>query len=150
MSSGTSLPHILIVGPHTEDPSDRETEVIHHHACPVEHFYGYAWRSWLGLMPYHYVYLACSVQREIDANGIDSLYDPDTNREWRTWTWRKEQVGLDQTLPPGRYLFEGWWSDGAGMGEYGGQGEADRGLTLLGPVPAHAERALPGVSEGQG
>lgn len=55
-------------------------------------------------------------------------------------TWRDldgdahpEIPGLEATLPEGRYLVQGWWHDGYGSGEYGGQGDSDSSFTLLGP-----------------
>lgn len=152
MSAGTTLPHVLVVHDFAADPGDREWEIEHPDGCPVEVYCGYEWVPWLGLMPYRSTHLACYVQYEVDANGIDGLAD-ENGREWRTWTYAEGHDGLDKTLPPGRYLIEGWWHDGAGMGEYGGQGDADGRLTLLGPVaapslPPHttAERGEPRVN----
>lgn len=145
-----NLPHVLVIA---GGDGEKEWEVEHPVSCPLV----CDWSPWLSDYwagdPQHSDFAfvggpslegdpghhACYVEYEVVYNGLDSLdihsppddvdfgpyLDPDHVRssEYEA-EWRR--------LRPGRYLIEGWYHNGVGCGDYGGQGDPDGGLTLLG------------------
>lgn len=145
--SGFSAMHVLVVDyRYRDDERDVWTcdvHIEHPASCPT--FCHWApegrdyWGEWNEEHRGH-VEHGCQIEYEMVYNGFDSLCDTD-GLEWRTRAaWRDldgdahpEIPGLEATLPEGRYLVQGWWHDGYGSGEYGGQGDSDSSFTLLGP-----------------
>lgn len=146
-------PHVLIITD-PGDGSEKEWEIEHHECCPrICHWWPGAAeelarekaRGWISFAVETY---DCYVQFELDHNGIDSLAVV-SHRELGpggTWVDVAEfadpayvpETGFEaewHRLRPGRYLIEGWYQSGAGQGEYGGMGDAEGGLTILGLAP---------------
>lgn len=141
---GTTAPHVLTISGDT--PEDREYEVDHPEACPLVCYWWPDARLSVAAGTYDYTFgpptwdsarvfdgvPECYVRHEIENVGLDCLdgellyeFPPHPEEgQWGIERWRR--------LPPGRYLLEGWWHDGYGTGELGGQGDADGGLALLG------------------
>lgn len=133
-------PHVLILTrPDPDDPAYAEWEIEHHDECPRVCYTRPRRPDPLGLLAevsrplYDPGFWDCYAEWEITYNGLDALLDLHGN-EWRTHRHNLDGArGLDETLPEGRYLIEAWYQSGEGMGEYGGMGDPDGGLTLLGP-----------------
>ena len=98
MSLSHSATHVLIVGPVTADPIDRDWRIIHPRSCPWE-----AWRHSddpiFGPDPSdpdrrYSFHRACGVQYEIENLGFDAICD----------------AFGGEPVPPGRYLIRHWAS----------------------------------------